>query len=147
VTVTGPRLALLVFTCAVALDLLLKAGFVAWSDSVYFHDRDGRFASRLGLSAVAVAVTFGLSRLARWRGYGEIWGAWVGVGLLVGGVLANGASRLIWERGVPDYIYAGDWIWNVADFMIGLGLTGGILSLFGTALVAYARGKIHVARP
>ena len=39
---------------------------------------------------------------------------------------------------MPDYLPAGDWYWNLADLMIGVGLTGGILSLFATALVAYA---------
>jgi lipoprotein signal peptidase len=135
-----------VFGCGFAGDLLLKAWFVA-HDDVYFHVKDGRPWSRLLLSAAAVAVAYGLSRAARWRGYGEVWGVWVGAGLLVAGVLANGVSRVIWERGVPDFIFAGDFIWNPADFMIGVGMTGGIVSLLGTALVAYARGRIHVARP
>lgn len=137
---TGPRTALVVFASGLALDLLLKVWAVANEDAivVVYNTKDGRIGSRLALSAVAVAVTFGLARLARWRGYDEIWGAWVGVGLLVAGVLANGCSRLIWSRGVPDYLPAGDWFWNLADLMIGVGLTGGILSLLVTALMAYA---------
>jgi len=62
-------------------------------------------------------------------------------------VLSNGVSRLIWERGVPDFVFAGDYVWNLADFMIGLGMVGGILSLLATVLVAYARSRIQVARP
>jgi lipoprotein signal peptidase len=71
---------------------------------------------------------------------GEIWGAWVGCGLLVAGIMGNGLSRLMWERGVPDFIHAGDrWVWNVADFAIGLGLVGGIASIAVTGLVAAVR--------
>jgi lipoprotein signal peptidase len=146
--VTGPRTALVVFACAFAVDLLLKAYMVAHEDSVIvvYNLKDGRYGSRIVLSLAAVLVTYGLSRASRWRGYGDVWGAWVGVGLLVAGVLANGLSRFFWY-GVPDFIFAGDHIWNLADFMIGIGLTGGIVSLFGTALLAYARGRTQVARP
>jgi lipoprotein signal peptidase len=147
--VTGPRTAFVVFACAFALDLLLKAFMVANEDAVIvvYNAKDGRIGSRIVLSLVAVLVTYGLSRASRWRGYGEVWGAWVGVALLVAGVLANAASRFFWARGVPDFIFAGDHIWNLADFMIGIGITGGILSLFPSVLLAYVRGRIQVARP
>jgi lipoprotein signal peptidase len=147
--VTARRTALVVFLFALAFDLVVKAIMVAHEDTtiVVYNARDGRYASRVLLSLVAVLVTYGLSRASRWRGYGEVWGAWVGVGLLVAGVLANGVSRFLWARGVPDFIFAGDHIWNLADFMIGIGMTGGILSLFPTVLLAYVRGRIQVARP
>jgi lipoprotein signal peptidase len=147
--VTAHRTAAAVFVSAFAFDLLMKAIMVAHESTVIvvYNARDGRYGSRVGLSLVAVLVTYGLSRLSRWRGYGEVWGAWVGVALLVAGVLANAASRFFWARGVPDFIFAGNHIWNLADFMIGIGITGGILSLFPSVLLAYVRGKIQVARP
>jgi lipoprotein signal peptidase len=146
--VTAGRTALVVFFSAFAFDLVVKAIMVAHEDTtiVVYNAKDGRYASRIVLSLVAVLVTYGLSRASRWRGYGEVWGAWVGVGLLVAGVLANGVSRFLWH-GVPDFIFAGDHIWNLADFMIGIGMTGGILSLLPTVLYAYVRGRIQVARP
>jgi lipoprotein signal peptidase len=63
----------------------------------------------------------------------------VGVGLLVGGILANGISPFLWDRGVPDFIAMRGWVWNVADFEIAIGLTGGILSLGVSAVAVYAR--------
>jgi lipoprotein signal peptidase len=73
---------------------------------------------------------------------GRIWGAWVGVGLLVGGIVGNGVSRLIWPRGVPDFIDMGREVWNVADFEIGLGLTGGIVSIAVSALLIFVRERL-----
>jgi lipoprotein signal peptidase len=95
---------------------------------------------RAAMSVVAVAATVTLARLAHWRGIGQIWGGWVGCGMLVGGIIGNGVSPAIWSQGVPDFIHAGDrWIWNVADFAIGVGLAGGIASIAVAALGAYAR--------
>jgi lipoprotein signal peptidase len=92
------------------------------------------------MSLVAIGATVVLARLARWRGMGEIWGAWIGCGLLVAGIMGNGVSRLIWSRGVPDFIHAGDrWIWNVADFAIGFGLVGGVASIALTGLGVWVR--------
>jgi hypothetical protein len=66
--------------------------------------------------------------------------------LLVAGVLANGVSSLLWARGVPDFIDVGDgWVWNVADFEIAIGLTGGLLSIGLSAIVVYAREKVGQA--
>ena len=64
--------------------------------------------------------------VARRRGLGRLWGAWIGVGLLVGGVLANGVSQFIWSRGVPDFIHfysLSPDVWDVADFAIWWGLS------------------------
>jgi lipoprotein signal peptidase len=146
---SGPVLAATVFAWMLSLDLATKAWAVAHpvATDVVYNTKDGRIDARVVMSLVAVAVTAGMSRLARWRGYPEIWGMWIGAGLLVAGVLGNGLSRLLWTPGVPDFITIGPDAWNLADFAIGVGLTGGIVSLFGTALVAYARGRIHVARP
>jgi lipoprotein signal peptidase len=99
---------------------------------------------RLAMSIVAVAVVVALTRLAAWRGIGRIWGAWFGVGLLVAGIVGNGVSRLIWSRGVPDFVTMGREVWNVADFEIGLGLTGGLVSIAVAALFAFARDRLQV---
>jgi len=146
---SGPLVAAIVFLWALTLDLATKAWVVSHDDVliVVYNAKDGRPAARILMSFLAVAATVGLSRLARWRGYPEIWGMWIGTGLLVAGVLGNGVSRLFWPRGVPDFLLIGRDAWNLADFFIGVGLTGGIVSLLGTALVAYARGRIQVARP
>jgi AmiR/NasT family two-component response regulator len=70
-------------------------------------------------------VMYGLALGAQRLGIGRLWGGWIGVGLLTGGVLSNGASYLIWSGGVPDFIRpGGQFIWNVADFAIGIGLIG-----------------------
>lgn len=146
---SGALVAAIVFVWALSLDLATKAWVVANDDVlvVVYNAKDGRPWARIGMSLLAVAATAGLSRAARWRGYPEIWGAWTGCGLLVAGVLGNGVSRFFWPRGVPDFLLIGRDAWNLADFFIGVGLTGGIVSLLGTALVAYARGRIQVARP
>jgi len=145
----GPLVAAIFIVWTLTLDLGTKALMVANEDSVIvvYNARDGRFAARIVMSLAALAATAALSKLARWRGYPEIWGLWIGTGLLVGGVLGNGVSRLLFPRGVPDFILVGRDAWNLADFAIGVGTTGGILSLFATALVAYVRGRIQVARP
>jgi lipoprotein signal peptidase len=96
------------------------------------------------MSVVAVGVVVALTRLASWRGIGRIWGAWVGVGLLVAGIVGNGASRFIWTRGVPDFVTMGREVWNIADFEIGVGLTGGIASIAVAALFAFARERLQV---
>jgi lipoprotein signal peptidase len=132
------------FLFVLGFDLLTKAVAVAHDVGdgwlVYNDARPAALLRRAAMSLVAVAVTVLLARLARWRGIGQIWGAWVGCGLLVGGIVGNGVSRFFWSRGVPDFIHAGDrWIWNFADFAIGLGLTGGIASIAIAAGGAYAR--------
>jgi hypothetical protein len=61
----------------------------------------------------------------------------------VAGILANGISPLLWARGVPDFIgVGGGWVWNVADFEIAIGLTGGILSVAFSAVVLYTRERV-----
>src|SRR5438552_10896361 len=95
---------------------------------------------RVLMSLVAIVVALALSRLAALRGLGRQWGVWLGVTLLVAGVLANGISALLWAHGVPDFIaVGGGWVWNLADFEIAVGMTGGILSVGVSAVVVYAR--------
>jgi len=132
------------FAVAVALDLVTKVYATSLHPRLVFynHANPSEYVRRIVMSLVALAAAFALDRGARRLGIGRLWGAWVGAGLLTGGVLANGVSRLIWSRGVPDFLHFGSWIWNVADFEIGVGITGGILSVGVTALVAYVRERL-----
>ena len=99
------------------------------------------------MSLVAIAVGYVLARVAASRGLGRQWGVWIGCALLVAGILSNGISPLLWAKGVPDFIAVnGGWVWNVADFEIAIGLTGGILSVAFCALVVYARERVARGR-
>ena len=104
------------------------------------------------MSLAAVAFTFVAAVVARRRGIGRLWGAWIGVGLLVGGVLANGVSQFIWSRGSPDFIHfysLSPDVWNIADFEIWWGLAGGVASIAMAALIAFGRdavGRLDAAR-
>jgi hypothetical protein len=137
----------LVCVLAVGADLLTKTyavdtgrlGLVAYNDT-----HAGDFARRVAMSVVAVAFAAAITAAARRHALGRQWGAWVGTGLLVGGVLANGLSSFIWSHGVPDFIHLYSLspdVWDVADFEIAIGLTGGIASVALAAVVAYARGR------
>ena len=134
----GLRVAVPVFTAAFAADLLTKAWMVGHADVIIFNRRGSDLPWRVLMSVVAIAVAVALTRLAAWRGLGRTWGVWVGCGLLVAGVLANGVSPLLWSRGVPDFIdVSGGWVWNVADFEIVIGMTGGLLSVVVGACFLY----------
>ncbi|MDX6468341.1 MAG: hypothetical protein QOF75_144 [Gaiellaceae bacterium] len=110
---------------------------------VFNHTRGGDLPQRLAMSLVAVAVMYGLAHGARRLGIGRLWGGWIGVGLLTGGVLSNGVSYWIWDGGVPDFIRpGGQYIWNVADFAIGLGLTGGMVAVGAAAVIAFVRERL-----
>jgi Signal peptidase (SPase) II len=133
------------FLVALAIDLLTKTYAITQGGLghvVYNDAHAGDFPRRVAMSVLAVAVTAVIAGLARRQGFGRLWGGWIGVGLLVGGVLGNGLSRFIWSRGVPDFIHtASADIWNVADFEIAIGLTGGIVSMAIAAIIAYARER------
>ena len=60
-------------------------------------------------------------------------------------MVGNGISPLLWHRGVPDFVYLGGWVWNVADFEISFGLVGGLASIFVSAAVAYGRERLRAA--
>jgi hypothetical protein len=136
------------FVLALGADLGSKAWAVshvrvAWNDS-----HRGDFPRRVVMSLVAVGVAYLLARGARRVGIGRLWGAWIGVGLLVGGTLGNGLSFFLWANGVPDFVRtSGPDIWSVADFEIALGLGGGVLSIALAALAAYARERIGRLSP
>lgn len=142
----APAVAGITFVWALAADLATKAYFVAHAEQlgVYllFNGREIQMGRRLFMCVVAVAVVAGLARLAHWRGLGTIWGAWIGVGVLAGGIVGNGISPALWEYGVPDFIpMPGGWVWNVADFEIGLGLLFGLGSIAVGAAVTYLRER------
>jgi hypothetical protein len=135
----------LTFLVAIAVDLTTKAYAISLHRPhlvVYNNANPDAYVRRVVMSLVAIAATYVLDRGARRLGIGRLWGAWIGAGLLAGGVLSNGVSRVIWARGVPDFIHLPSYIWNVADFEIGIGLTCGILSIGVTALVAYVRERL-----
>jgi hypothetical protein len=144
------------FVVVFSADLLTKTvavshgglGLVAWNDT-----HAGDFSRRVVMSLAAVAFTFAAAVVARRRGVGRLWGAWIGAGLLVGGVLANGVSQFIWSRGVPDFIHfysLSPDVWDIADFAIWWGLVGGVTSIAVAALIAYGRerrGRLRAPRP
>lgn len=142
----GPVVAGVLFVWALAADLVTKAYFVANARrlGVYllYNRHDVHLARRLVMVAVAIAVVVGLARLAQWRGLGRLPGAWLGVGVLAGGIVGNGISPALWVYGVPDFIsMPGGWVWNVADFEIGLGLVGGLGSIALGAAITYLRER------
>jgi lipoprotein signal peptidase len=142
----GAVVGTLTFLVAISLDLFTKtfAVYNLGAKFVYFNNTNpSEYVRRIMMSLVAIVATYALDRSAQRIGIGRLWGAWIGVGLLTGGVLGNGVSRLIWSRGVPDFLFVGNDIWNVADFEIGIGLSGGIVSIGVTAIVAFARERLR----
>ena len=136
----GLRIGIPLFAAAFVADLASKASAVDGHAHVYFHDVPSRLPKRLAGILLAIAVTVVLTRLsARRRDLGRPWGAWVGVPILAAGILANGISSLIWQRGVPDFIWTGDSIMNVADFEIFFGIVGGVAALAVGYCVTFGR--------
>jgi len=133
------RIGIPLFTAAFVADLVTKAAAVRGPWAVYFHDVPNRLPERLLGIALAIALTAALTRLsARRRDFGRPWGAWIGVPILVAGILGNGISPFIWH-GVPDFIWTGDSIMNVADFEIFFGIVGGGLALAIGYCVTFGR--------
>src|SRR3954453_2173759 len=143
----GRRIALPLFFTALSADLATKTLAVAYDRQVYFHDVAGELPKRLLMSVIAVVAAIVLTRVAASRGFGRPWGAWVGAPLLVAGILGNGLSVLIWQRGVPDFIVTGDWIGNLADFEIFFGIVGGVLVLIVGFCLTYARAALARSQP
>ena len=140
------RVVLPVFGAAFVSDLLSKQWATGHADVLVYNPMPSAIPRRVLASAMAIAVALLLTRLATRVGLGRQWGVSIGCALLVAGVLANGVSSLLWARGVPDFIDVGDgWVWNVADFEIAIGLTGGLLSIGLSAIVVYAREKVGQA--
>lgn len=131
------------FAFTFGVDLGSKALAVAASPAraiVYDHRHVGDGGVRVFLSLVAVLVLVLASVVAERRGIGRLWGAWICVGLLLGGIVGNGVSHLLWSRGTPDFIWVpGRYVWNLADFAIGLGLMGSFVSVAVAALFAAVR--------
>jgi lipoprotein signal peptidase len=143
---SAPAFGGIAFVWALALDLATKAFFVSQARhlGVYllYNARSVEMTHRLLMCAVAVGAVVVLARLAEWRGLGRLPGAWIGVGLLAGGIVGNGVSPALWVYGVPDFIsMPGGWVWNVADFEIGLGLVGGLGSIAVGAALTYLRER------
>lgn len=132
------------FTLGVDLGTKVVATVVDRGDGwlVYNDTPSPGLLHRSAMSLVAIAATVVLARLAHWRGMGQIWGGWIGCGLLVGGIMGNGLSPLVWSPGVPDFIHLGEWVWNVADFAIGIGLGGGLVSIGLAGVAVYVRERL-----
>ena len=136
---------------ALGADLLSKTYAISQGGLglVYYNDTHvADLMRRVILSLVAVAFTGAAAYIARRRGLGRLWGGWIGVGILVGGVMGNGLSELLWSRGVPDFIHVYSMshdVWNVADFEIMFGLVGGMASIAVSALIAYALERLRSA--
>jgi hypothetical protein len=143
----GAGLAAFLFIVFVDLGTKSYADFTTNNGFVVFnHTRSSDLLQRMGMSVLAVVVMYALALAARRLGIGRLWGGWIGVGLLTGGVLSNGVSYLIWSGGVPDFIRpGGDFVWNIADFAIGIGLTGGVVAIAATALLAFVRERLRPA--
>jgi MFS family permease len=139
------------FVCALVLDLVTKVYAVERFHvygAVAYNDRPHDLAVRIDVSLVTIAAVYLLERAGRGRGLGRLWGAWICVGVLVGGTLSNGVSSYLWSRGVPDFIHLSDgWVWNVADFEIVVGLLGAAVSVVVSAVVAYVRSRRASPRP
>ncbi len=132
------------FALALGVDLLSKVLAVAYDVDrkvVVYNDRPGMLALRILMSLIAVAVAYLLTRGAQHLKIGRLWGTWVGVGLLGGGVIGNGVSSLLWSRGVPDFIHTPAYVWNLADVEIMLGVVGGLLSVVVAAIAAFVRER------
>ena len=136
------RVAIPVFMAAFVADLLSKEWAISHAGGLVFNNKPSELPLRVLISLVTIAGAFVLAWLAGLRGLGRQWGLWIGVALLVAGILANGVSALLWARGVPDFIDVRGWVWNVADFEIAIGLTGGTLSLGVNAILVYTRETV-----
>jgi len=134
------RVTALAFAGGLLVDFGSKVWAVSQDSGVVYHDVPSRLALRLGACLLTLAFAAALSVYAVKVGLGAPFGLWIGCGLAVAGIVANGVSSMLWAGGVPDFIPAGGgWVWNVADFEIVLGMTGGLISLGLAAVVAYVR--------
>ena len=141
------RVAVPVFVAAFVGDLLSKEWATGHAAELVYNPMSSELPRRVLGSLIAIVVAVVLARVAAMRGLGRQWGVWVGCSLLVGGILANGVSALIWSRGVPDFIDMGDgWIWNVADLEIAIGLSGGLVSVAVSAVGVFGREKVAQGR-
>jgi hypothetical protein len=134
----------LAFLLALGADLASKVLAIAYDVDgkiVVYNDRPGMLMLRVVMSLIAVGVAYLITRGAQRLAIGRMWGLWIGAGLLAGGVMGNGVSSLIWSRGVPDFIHTPAYVWNLADFEISFGVTGGILSVVVAALSAFVRER------
>ncbi|HEY4412966.1 MAG TPA: signal peptidase II [Gaiellaceae bacterium] len=134
----GLRIGIPLFLVAFTVDFATKSAAVRWDGHVIFHDVPAELPKRVVMSLLAIGAAAAFTRVSERRKLGRPWGAWLGVPLLVAGILGNGVSSYLWPRGVPDFIPSGDWVFNVADFEIFFGIVGGILTLIAGFCLSYA---------
>ena len=143
----GARVAGIALLLGLTADFVSEVWAVAYDPHVIYNDRPSETWLRLLGCVLTVAVAAGLSEYATRSGLGRQFGLWIGCGLAVAGIAANGVASMLWSRGVPDFIPAGGgWRWNVADFEIVIGVTAGLLSLGVAAVAAYVR-TARASRP
>ena len=130
---------LLVLAIDLGSKLLVLADDARAATVIYNPDKTSQ-PLRIVLIVIVIATVAALTWAARWRGIGPVPILWLACGGLIGGVSAQGISLLVWERGVPDFIYAGDHVWNLADFAIGQSLLLTAVSLVGYSVRAALRG-------
>lgn len=135
----GLRLGIPLFLVAFTVDFATKAYAVRWDEHLVVHHVPAHLARRLLMSLLAVGTAAAFTRVAARRSFGRPWGAWIGVPLLVAGVLGNGISSYLWPPGVPDFIPTGKWVANVADFEIFFGIVGGVAALAVGYCVTFGR--------
>jgi lipoprotein signal peptidase len=135
----GSRVIALAFAGALVVDFASKVWVVSSSAGVSYNDVPSKMALRLFGCLVTLVCVAALSAYAARVGLGRQFGLWIGCGLVIGGIVANGISSMLWARGVPDFIAASGWVWNLADFEIAFGTIGGLLSLGVAAVAAYVR--------
>jgi hypothetical protein len=131
------------FAASFAVDLVTKifaVASLARPSEIIFNDRPPDLLMRVDVCLVTIGVVYLLERAVLRRGVGRLSAAWLCVGVLVGGTLANGVSTYLWAAGVPDFISLSDgWKWNVADFEIVFGLLGTAAAIVTSVAVAFVR--------
>jgi hypothetical protein len=139
------RIGIPLFLVAFTVDFATKSAAVRWDAALVVHDVPPQLARRVVMSLLAVGAAVLFTRISARRSLGRPWGAWVGVPLLVAGVLGNGISSYLWPPGVPDFIPTGKWVSNVADFEIFVGAGGGIAALMVGYCISFARERLATA--
>jgi lipoprotein signal peptidase len=132
------RVGMPLFLVAITVDFATKSAAVRWDTHVVFHHVPADLGRRVVMSLLAVAAGVAFTKISERRSFGRPWGAWLGVPVLVAGILGNGISSYLWPRGVPDFIPSGDWVFNLADFEIFFGIVGGIVGLIVGFCLTYA---------
>lgn len=138
----GLRIGIPLFLVAITVDFATKSAAVRWDRHLVIHHVPPQLARGALMSLLAVVGAVLFTAISARRNFGRPWGAWIGVPVLVAGVLGNGVSSYLWRPGVPDFIPTGRWVANVADFEIFFGAVGGVLTLMVGCCLTFARERL-----